>query len=68
MKVKELITELLEYDLEDEIKISIHMPCGELEDPDIYHYKLEKDDLDNSCKHRELLFIVDCNEAIKKDY
>ena len=68
MKVKELITELLEYGLEDEIKISIHMPCSELEDPDIYHYKLEKGDLDTSSNFEELLFIVDCNDAVKQDY
>ena len=69
MTVKELITELLNYELEDEVKISVHTACDrDKEDPDIYHCKINKDDFDNSINYQELIIFADCNDGFKKTY
>jgi len=72
MTVKELIKYFLDHDeisMDDEIVLSIHTLAGEHEDPDIYHKKLEEDDLAPDCgKMNELVIFADTNEAKLQDY
>ena len=69
MTVKELINALLECEMEDEVIISMHDKCKKDEDPDIYHYKIDKDDIAYDCGEMgQLIIFADMNEAELKDY